>query len=106
MARACRTRFWRAKPRLLRLIGTRDRIPLPISVQGRVPRAFTRNDLERFASGRISEVFGEAFRGQDGFARQVRMPEPPLLLVDRVVDLTGEPDSLGLWGRIVTKRRV
>ncbi len=30
------------------------------------------------------------------------MPEPPLLLVDRVVDLTGEPNSLGL-GSIVTE---
>ncbi len=39
--------FLESETRLFRLIGTRDRIPLPISVQGRVPRAFTRNDLER-----------------------------------------------------------
>ena len=69
------------------------------------PRRFSRGELEQLASGPISEVFGPAFRGQDGFAHQVRMPEPPLLLADRVIELTGEPNSMGL-GAIVTETGV
>ena len=48
-------------------------------------RAMTREQLETHASGRISDVFGPAFAGQDDYPRQVRMPEPPLLLADRVL---------------------
>jgi len=59
-------------------------------------RTFSRVDLEVHAGGRISSIFGPSFEGQDGFARQVRMPEPPLLLADRVTGLRGEPGSLGL----------
>lgn len=68
-------------------------------------RAFSRRELEKMASGSISDVFGEGFRGQDGLLRQVRMPEPPLLLADRVVDLEGEPNSMGL-GSIITETDV
>lgn len=68
-------------------------------------RTFSRSDLEAMASRRISDVFGEGFRGQDGFLRQVRMPKPPLLLADRVVDLDGEPNSMGL-GSIITETDV
>jgi hypothetical protein len=57
---------------------------------------FSRADLEHLASSRISDLFGPAFTGQDGFHRQVRMPMPPMLLADRVtgierrvLDLTG-----------------
>ncbi|MGE0454664.1 MAG: beta-ketoacyl synthase N-terminal-like domain-containing protein [Vicinamibacteria bacterium] len=66
--------------------------------QGEAPsgRSFTRAELEVHASGRISSIFGSGFEGQDGFVRQVRMPEPPLLLADRVTGLRGEPGSLGL----------
>ncbi|MDI4646342.1 beta-ketoacyl synthase N-terminal-like domain-containing protein [Cohnella hashimotonis] len=59
------------------------------------PIRFTREQLEILASGRISDVFGPGFAGQDGYAVQVRMPEPPLLLADRVVALSGEPLSMG-----------
>lgn len=54
-----------------------------------------REQLEVHASGRISEIFGPLFAQQDGFARQVRMPEPPLLLADRVTGIAGEPGSMG-----------
>jgi acyl transferase domain-containing protein/3-hydroxymyristoyl/3-hydroxydecanoyl-(acyl carrier protein) dehydratase len=56
---------------------------------------FTREQLEIHADGRISEIFGPAFAGQDGFLRQVRMPKPPLLLADRVTGLRAEPGSMG-----------
>jgi acyl transferase domain-containing protein/3-hydroxymyristoyl/3-hydroxydecanoyl-(acyl carrier protein) dehydratase/1-acyl-sn-glycerol-3-phosphate acyltransferase len=56
---------------------------------------FSRAQLEVLASGSISSVFGAQFEGQDGFARQVRMPEPPLLLADRVTGIDAVPGSMG-----------
>jgi 3-oxoacyl-(acyl-carrier-protein) synthase/3-hydroxymyristoyl/3-hydroxydecanoyl-(acyl carrier protein) dehydratase len=55
-----------------------------------------REELEVHASGRISELFGDRFAEQDQYDRQVRMPEPPLLLADRVTALEAEPGSMGL----------
>src|SRR5690606_23653203 len=59
-----------------------------------------REGLKIHASGRISEIFGPAFARQDGYERQVRMPEPPLLLADRLLGIDAEPGVLGkgvLW---------
>jgi 3-oxoacyl-(acyl-carrier-protein) synthase/3-hydroxymyristoyl/3-hydroxydecanoyl-(acyl carrier protein) dehydratase/1-acyl-sn-glycerol-3-phosphate acyltransferase len=56
---------------------------------------FTRDQLLTNASGRISELFGAEFLPQDQYARQVRMPEPPLLLADRVTGLDADPASMG-----------
>jgi hypothetical protein len=64
------------------------------------PATFTRQDLEIFSSGKISEVFGKRFAPQDNFPRQVRLPMPPLLMVDRVIGIDAEPGVLGpgtLW---------
>jgi acyl transferase domain-containing protein/3-hydroxymyristoyl/3-hydroxydecanoyl-(acyl carrier protein) dehydratase/1-acyl-sn-glycerol-3-phosphate acyltransferase len=55
----------------------------------------SREQLMVHSSGRISEIFGPAFAGQDGYHRQVRMPEPPLLLADRMVGLDCVPNKLG-----------
>jgi 3-hydroxymyristoyl/3-hydroxydecanoyl-(acyl carrier protein) dehydratase/GNAT superfamily N-acetyltransferase len=66
---------------------------------------FDRAQLELHAGGRISELFGPEFAFQDDYARQVRMPLPPLLLADRVLALHGEPLSMG-QGRIVTETEV
>ncbi|NQX57961.1 beta-ketoacyl synthase N-terminal-like domain-containing protein [Paenibacillus qinlingensis] len=57
--------------------------------------AFDRGQLKVLASGRISDVFGPLFVKQDGYEIQVRMPEPPLLLADRVTGIEGEPGVLG-----------
>jgi len=54
----------------------------------------SREDLEVHASGKISTIYGPIFEAQDGYARQVRMPEPPLLLADRVTGLDAEPGSM------------
>jgi len=51
--------------------------------------------LIHLAGGKISELFGPQFAGQDGFARQVRMPLPPMLLCDRVTGIQAEPGKLG-----------
>ena len=54
-----------------------------------------RQGLLTLASGKISEVFGPLFEGQDQYHRQVRMPEPPFLFADRVTGIEGEPRKLG-----------
>lgn len=66
---------------------------------------FDRAALEVHAGGRISTIFGPAFAGQDAHHRQVRMPEPPLLLADRVTGLDAEPMSMKL-GTIWTETDV
>ncbi|MEM7023927.1 MAG: acyltransferase domain-containing protein, partial [Pseudomonadota bacterium] len=68
-------------------------------------RAFSRAELVALASGKISDIFGPQFQSQDDYHRQVRMPEPPLLLADRVTDIEGEPGSMGL-GTIWTETDV
>ena len=65
----------------------------------------TRAQLETHAGGRISEIFGPIFERQDGYARQVRMPEPPLLFADRALLVEGEPGSMKK-GRVVTETDV
>ena len=55
---------------------------------------FSRHQLEVHASGRISSIFGPLFREQDAFRRRVRMPEPPLLLADRITGIAGESGSM------------
>jgi 3-hydroxymyristoyl/3-hydroxydecanoyl-(acyl carrier protein) dehydratase len=59
-------------------------------------RRFSRQELLVHAEGRISDLFGPPFAPQDQHALQVRMPQPPLLLADRVVGLVAEPASMGL----------
>ena len=58
--------------------------------------AFSRRDLETHAAGHISDLFGPQFTEQDQHAIQVRMPQPPLLLADRVVGLDAVAGSMGL----------
>jgi acyl transferase domain-containing protein/3-hydroxymyristoyl/3-hydroxydecanoyl-(acyl carrier protein) dehydratase/1-acyl-sn-glycerol-3-phosphate acyltransferase len=85
--------------------------PAPVVLEVAIPTAtaqaaphpgpkFDRAQLEILAGGKISSVFGPLFAGQDGYARQVRMPEPPLLLADRVTGIDAVPGSMGkgtLW---------
>ncbi|MDT0609142.1 polyketide synthase [Streptomyces lancefieldiae] len=56
--------------------------------------SFDRAQLEHLASGRISALFGPAFAAQDAYAVQTRMPEPPMLLADRVTGIDAEPAAL------------
>jgi acyl transferase domain-containing protein/3-hydroxymyristoyl/3-hydroxydecanoyl-(acyl carrier protein) dehydratase len=56
---------------------------------------FTREDLEKTASGKISEVFGPLFEPLDNYRRIVRLPMPPMLLADRILSIDAEPGSMG-----------
>ncbi|PXX71777.1 PfaB family protein [Nocardia tenerifensis] len=59
------------------------------------PLALDRAQLETLAAGQLSAVLGSRFAAVEERARHTRMPEPPLLLVDRVLDIEGEPFSMG-----------
>ncbi|MCC7071419.1 MAG: beta keto-acyl synthase [Deltaproteobacteria bacterium] len=80
---------------------TVDGAPAP---PARAARArWGRRELERLASGRIADVWGDTFAVQDTFRRQVRMPEPPLLLADRVMSIDATPGVLEKDRAIVTE---
>lgn len=67
---------------------------------GRHKPLFNRQDLETLASGKISSLLGPLFKQQDDYIWQVRMPQPPLLMVDRIISMTGEAGSMSpcsLW---------
>ncbi len=69
--------------------------PEPVSASPTLPGPkYSREQLEILASGKISSVLGPLFSIQDDFPRQVRMPEPPLLLADRVTGIDAEPGSM------------
>lgn len=66
---------------------------------------WNRAQLEILAGGKVSEVMGPKFAEYDQYERLVRMPEPPLLLADRVMSIEGEPGTMGT-GLIVTETDV
>ena len=67
-------------------------------VSAHAPKAvgltLNREQLKIHSSGRISEIYGPQFLAQDAFGLQCRMPEPPLLLADRVTGLAAEPATM------------
>ncbi len=72
----------------------------PLPIKNPVGPKFNKEQLMIHACGNISEIFGPKFKEQDKYDLQVRLPMPPLLLVDRVTGIEGEPLQLGsgtLW---------
>ncbi|MDP1554476.1 MAG: beta-ketoacyl synthase N-terminal-like domain-containing protein, partial [Hyphomonas sp.] len=79
--------------------GEPPKAPAPTGVlSGRTPlaprsptgKSWNREAVEASARGEMSAFFGNAFRAQDQYARQVRLPAPPLLLVDRITGIDAE----------------
>ncbi|MFW5846437.1 MAG: type I polyketide synthase, partial [Planctomycetota bacterium] len=59
----------------------------------------------QLATGRLADVLGPEFAAVDAFPTRVRLPAEPLMLVDRIIALEGEPRSMGS-GRVVTEHDV
>jgi len=74
-------------------------------VSTKTPPAFGRAMCMEFAVGSVGRMLGEAFAEADGFPTRVRLPDEPLMLVDRIVALEGEPKSM-TNGRVVTEHDV
>ncbi|MCU0559474.1 MAG: beta-ketoacyl synthase [Desulfobacterales bacterium] len=67
--------------------------------------AFDRSQCLEFARGSAAKVLGPEFAEVDGFAARVRLPDEPLMLVDRILEVRGEKGVLGP-GRVVTEHDV
>ena len=78
----------------------RTRPPVPI-----LAPAFSREQCIEFARGSAARVLGPEFAEVDTFAARVRLPDEPLMLVDRILEVHGVKASLGA-GRIVTEHDV
>ena len=67
--------------------------------------AFDRDMCMEFAIGSVARVLGDKFAPVDSNPVRVRLPDEPLMLCDRILEVEGEPCSLGS-GRLVTEHDV
>ncbi len=78
-----------------------ERTPAPAAS----PVAFDRDQCMAFAIGSVGAVLGPEFDVVDTYKVRVRLPDEPLMLVDRILSVEGEKCSLGS-GRVVTEHDV
>ncbi len=64
-----------------------------------------REKCMEFAIGSIGKALGPLFSEVDSYPTRVRLPDEPLMLVDRIVSVSGEPRSLKSGG-VVTEHDV
>jgi acyl transferase domain-containing protein/3-hydroxymyristoyl/3-hydroxydecanoyl-(acyl carrier protein) dehydratase len=74
-------------------------------MQARPPVAFDRAQCLEFAIGPIARVLGPDFAVIDTHPTRVRLPDEPLMLVDRILTIEGQPRSL-TSGRVVTEHDI
>ncbi|MGD9369186.1 MAG: beta-ketoacyl synthase N-terminal-like domain-containing protein [Desulfobacteraceae bacterium] len=67
--------------------------------------AFDRAQCMEFAIGSVGKMLGPQFDIVDTYKARVRLPDEPLMLVDRIISVEGEKRSLGS-GRVVTEHDV
>ena len=66
---------------------------------------FDREMCMEFACGSVGRMLGPAFAEADTFPTRVRLPDEPLMLVDRIVALEGEARSMSR-GRVATEHDI
>jgi acyl transferase domain-containing protein/3-hydroxymyristoyl/3-hydroxydecanoyl-(acyl carrier protein) dehydratase len=69
------------------------------------PTSLTREQCMEFAIGQIGRVLGQKFAEIDKHPTRVRLPDEPLMLVDRILTIEGEPLSM-TSGRVVTEHDI
>lgn len=69
------------------------------------PVFLDREGCLEFAIGSMAQSLGERFAEIDQFPTRVRLPDEPLMLVDRILEIEGEPVSLNS-GRVVTEHDI
>ena len=74
-------------------------------VAGAPEALYDRDRCLEFARGSIAVAIGGRHGQADRFPTRVRLPDEPLMLIDRIIALEGEPLSLG-GGRIVTEHDI
>ncbi len=70
-----------------------------------VPRALDRAACLEFGRGLVGRVLGPRFAAADALPTRVRLPDEPLMLVDRILSIEGEPLSMS-HGRVVTEHDI
>jgi len=69
------------------------------------PVAYARDMCMEFAIGSVANVLGPEFAEVDTYRARVRLPDEPLMLVDRILSIAGEKGAL-TSGTIVTEHDV
>ncbi len=72
---------------------------------GKAMPALDRSQCLEFAIGKIGNVLGAEFSEIDRFPTRVRLPDEPLMLVDRIMEIHGEPRSLTA-GQVITEHDI
>ena len=80
-------------------------VPVPVTPPKEPPRSLSRPQCMEFAIGQIGRVLGERFAAIDHYPTRVRLPDEPLMLVDRILAIDGEPLSM-TSGRVVTEHDI
>jgi PfaB family protein len=80
------------------------------TVNTNVTCLFDREQCLEFAIGSIGKMLGNKFADIDQHPSRVRLPDEPLMLVDRILEVEGEADALtsdlSANGRVVTEHDV
>src|SRR4029077_8192898 len=69
------------------------------------PVALNRRQCLEFARGSVGRVLGPDFAEIDAFSTRVRLPDEPLMLVDRILSISGESRSM-TFGGVVTEHDI
>ncbi len=69
------------------------------------PPFMNREQCLEYAVGSVGAVLGESFAPADAYPTRVRLPDEPLMLVDRIVEVHGEPLSM-TSGSLITEHDV
>ena len=77
----------------------------PQTTNHKPPAAFDREMCMEFAVGSAARVLGPEFAEVDRYPVRVRLPDEPLMLVDRIISVEGVKGSMGS-GRVVTEHDV
>ena len=80
-------------------------VPQEIPAQSGSPVAYDRDMCLEFAIGSVAKMLGPEYAVVDTYQARVRLPDEPLMLVDRILKVEGEKLSLGS-GRVVTEHDV
>ncbi|MSQ52006.1 MAG: hypothetical protein EXR28_08970 [Betaproteobacteria bacterium] len=70
-----------------------------------IPRSLDRAACLEFGRGLVGNVLGPKFAEADAFPTRVRLPDEPLMLVDRILDIDALPLSMS-HGRVVTEHDI
>ena len=79
--------------------------PENLAHQAGIPRSLNREQCMDFAIRSIAGVLGPAYAEADRYPTRVRLPDEPLMLVDRILSIEGEPLSM-TCGKVVTEHDI